>query len=86
MANQGHPPQRSPGAPAQMPRAPAWLQETMLSEAGNTSWQYCSGIPFSLRICQLHLMAAICQTCCLADQALLLCLVRCTAVLGDYDT
>ena len=37
MVNQGHPLQRSRGAPAQMPRAPAWSLETMLSEAGITA-------------------------------------------------
>ena len=67
MANQEHLPQRLPGAPAQMPRAPARSQETMLSEAGNTSWQYCRILLFTSGVvsCTVHLMAAFCQTCCL---------------------
>ena len=61
MANQGHPPQRSPGAPAQMPRAPAWSPETMLSEAGNTSWQFCRVLfcfTFGIVSFTVHLLAS----------------------------
>ena len=54
MANQEHLPQRLPGAPAQMPRAPARSQETMLSEAGNTSLAVLQDPFVHIWGCQLH--------------------------------